>query len=430
MKNIYYLFTISIVIFHSTLNAQWVQTNVPSGGMVTCLAAGLNGASTNLFAGTYDAGIFLSTNDGTSWQAVNNGLGDYTVNSIALSGSNIFAGNGGIYRSTNNGASWELVTVFPNEETSKCIAVSDSEVFAGTGQWNGGPGEIYRSADNGTSWNLVFVTRRTYIFVSSLIISDTNVFAGTGGLDNNVYRSSNNGTTWIVDDTTFYGGGSTRAFAVSGSNLFAGTNTGVYLSTNNGLSWTPVNNGLPDYVNNYGWITTLAVSPNGAGGNNLFAGTDTAGVYLSTNNGESWTAIGMSNIYINSLAVSDSNLFAGTYSGVWRRPLSEMITGVEDHNNGILSQFILEQNFPNPFNPSTKINYTIPKNGNVSLKVFNLLGSEVAELVNGEMNAGNHDIEFNAVNPDGSGQVLPSGVYLYKLQAGSFVETKKMMLLK
>ena len=86
-------------------------------------------------------------------------------------------------------------------------------------------------------------------------------------------------------------------------------------------------------------------------------------------------------------------------------------------------KFNLIQNYPNPFNPSTKISYTITERGNVSLKVFNLLGSQVAELVNGEIEAGNYEITFNASN-------LPTGTYFYRLQAGSFVQTKKMILLK
>ena len=344
------------------------------------------------------------------------------VNTLAIDSSNIFAVIEGIYRSTNYGASWELVTVFPNEETARCIAVSDSEVFAGTYQWNGGPGAIYHSTNNGTSWNLVFECSRTYIFVSSLIISDANVFAGTDGLYSDVYRSSNHGTTWIVDDTTFHGGGGTWAFAVSGSNLFAGTNTGVYLSTNAGLSWSPVNNGLPDYV------TALAISPNRAGGNNLFAGTDTAGVYLSTNNGTNWTSIGMGHICINALAVTDSNLFAATYGEIWRLPLSEVGTGIEDKSNEILSDFVLEQNYPNPFNPSTKIRYSIPTSEFVTLKVYDVLGNEVATLVNEEKPAGSYEVEFSvgqASSPD-----IASGIYFYKLQVGTFVETKKMILMK
>jgi hypothetical protein len=83
----------------------------------------------------------------------------------------------------------------------------------------------------------------------------------------------------------------------------------------------------------------------------------------------------------------------------------------------------LEQNYPNPFNPVTKINYSVPQFGLVTIKVYDVLGKEVATLVNEEKSVGNHQVDF-------SGYRLSSGVYFYKLQAGSFVETKKMQLLK
>ena len=83
----------------------------------------------------------------------------------------------------------------------------------------------------------------------------------------------------------------------------------------------------------------------------------------------------------------------------------------------------LLQNYPNPFNPSTIISYSIPEKSNISLKIFNSLGSEVGELVKGEMEAGNYDVDFTASD-------LPSGVYFYRLQSGSFIDTKKMLLLK
>ncbi len=85
--------------------------------------------------------------------------------------------------------------------------------------------------------------------------------------------------------------------------------------------------------------------------------------------------------------------------------------------------FSLEQNYPNPFNPSTKISYSVPNSGYVSLKVYNALGQEVAALVNGIKEAGIHSIEFNAVN-------LNSGIYFYKLEAGNISQVKKMMLIK
>ncbi|HXG37213.1 MAG TPA: T9SS type A sorting domain-containing protein [Bacteroidota bacterium] len=89
-------------------------------------------------------------------------------------------------------------------------------------------------------------------------------------------------------------------------------------------------------------------------------------------------------------------------------------------------EFRLSQNYPNPFNPATVISFTLPDVGtrhDVSLRVFNMLGQEVATLVNGEMEAGYHQVQWQA-------EGLPSGVYFYRLEAGSFVETKKMMLVR
>jgi len=91
--------------------------------------------------------------------------------------------------------------------------------------------------------------------------------------------------------------------------------------------------------------------------------------------------------------------------------------------NQIPDKFGLSQNYPNPFNPSTTIKYSIPKVSFVSLKVYNIVGEEVSVLVSEQINAGFYEIEFDAAN-------LPSGVYFYRLQAGSFVETKKMVLMK
>jgi N-acetylneuraminic acid mutarotase len=105
------------------------------------------------------------------------------------------------------------------------------------------------------------------------------------------------------------------------------------------------------------------------------------------------------------------------------RAYTPITTSVEVLSTNIPSFFTLEQNYPNPFNPSTKISFALPERGNVSLKVYDLLGGEVAQLVNGEIEAGSYDLSFNASD-------LPSGIYFYKLQAGSFVETKKMILLK
>ncbi len=98
------------------------------------------------------------------------------------------------------------------------------------------------------------------------------------------------------------------------------------------------------------------------------------------------------------------------------------ITDVTSEKN-LISDFTLSQNYPNPFNPTTSIEYSVPSNEYVSLKVYDLLGNEVAILVNEEKSSGNYKINFNA-------EYLSSGVYFYKLSVGNFVETKKLLLMK
>jgi hypothetical protein len=300
----------------NTAPAQWVQTNGPYGGFVYSFAV----SGTNLFAGTF-GGVFLSTNNGTSWTAVNNGLTNTWVNALAVSGTNLFAGTngGGVFLSTNNGTSWTSVNTGLTNPYVNALAVSPAAggtggtyLFAGT--IGGG---VFLSTDNGTSWTAVN-NGLTGTGVLSLAISGTNLFAGTNG--GGVFLSTNNGTSWTAVNTGL-ANVSVYALVISGTNLFAGTSGGVFLSTNNGTSWTAVNSGLADYISVY----ALAVS-----GTNLFAGTYGGGVFLSTNNGTSWTAVnnGLTSTSVLSLAISGTNLFAGTSGGgVWRRPLAQMITG-------------------------------------------------------------------------------------------------------
>ncbi len=106
--------------------------------------------------------------------------------------------------------------------------------------------------------------------------------------------------------------------------------------------------------------------------------------------------------------------------------LSIVIQGTptsQDEDAESVPDYLLYQNYPNPFNPATTISYTIPEYSDVIIKVFNILGSEIETLVNEENPAGHYEVNWNAGN-------IPSGVYFYRLQAGDFVETKKMILLE
>jgi hypothetical protein len=106
---------------------------------------------------------------------------------------------------------------------------------------------------------------------------------------------------------------------------------------------------------------------------------------------------------------------------------TDIVTGIQDvnNNNSIPTEFVLNQNYPNPFNPSTKINYAILQSGNVSLKVYDILGREAAVLVDSYQNPGNYSISFNADQ-----KALASGIYFYTLKSGTNTQTRKMVLMK
>jgi hypothetical protein len=407
-----------------------------------------------LYAGTSGGGVFKSTNNGTSWAAINHGLtipisGGSTlplVNALAYSthgsgGIELFVGvaYGWVYHSTDDGASWAPVSKPPKTPAVWSILVNDTKVYAGTG--NG----IFFSTNSGASWSEVDsgLTSRS---VNTLAMSDMSLFAGTsrGGF----FRSTNNGTTWTPFNNGLNEGfpEMTTYSLVAGSNghggttLFAGTYQGgvfrVALDDSAAL-WEPANKGLPS-----GSANLIVAKPNGTGGTDLFVAMydalfNSVGAYFSSNNGDSWTDIGLSKTTINSIGVNDKYLFVVTYgagpgidagssvwtTGVWRRLVTEVTGITQQLTSEIPLRFSLEQNYPNPFNPATEIGMRIAKGGFVSLKVFDVLGRQVATLVNQVKHPGTYTVTWDA-----SG--VATGVYFYRLHAGSFVDVKKMLLVR
>lgn len=107
--------------------------------------------------------------------------------------------------------------------------------------------------------------------------------------------------------------------------------------------------------------------------------------------------------------------------GTEKRIIVRTTTGIS--NNGIAAEYKLSQNYPNPFNPATTINFEIPVQSNVTIKVYDIAGKEVETILNNQMQPGSHSVQWNALN-------YSSGIYLYKIETGSFADTKKMMLMK
>jgi len=350
----------------------------------------------NIFVGTYINGVYLSTNNGTTWTQT--ALNNEYVYSLAVLGNNIFAGTeNSVYLSTNNGTTWTQTAL--NNKSVISLVTLGNNIFAGTADSSG----VYLSTNNGTTWTQ---TALNNLNVYSLAVLGNNIFAGT---ENSVYLSTNNGTTWTESFTI-----GAMSFATFGNNIFVGTNGyGVFLSTNNGSNWTTI--GL---WNQYVYSLTVLE-------NNIFAGMGN-GVYLSTNNGTIW--IGKNQGFypipwVLGLLITNNYIFAGTYEeSVWRRPLSDFI-GIQNISTEIPDKYSLSQNYPNPFNPSTNIKFELPKSNYVTLKIYDALGRETATLVNEKLAPGTYEVDWNGSN-------YSSGVYFYRLITDNFNETKKMLMIK
>jgi hypothetical protein len=393
--------------FSTNKGRQW---DLLTSGMPQAYVQRLGVSGKNIFAGT-NLGAFLSTDNGERWNFIDSGLGEWansTISSFVFSGGYVFAGiDGGVVRTTNNGAYWDTTGLWGEDVYS--LAVSGSNLFAGT--WGGG---VFLSSDNGVHWTATHDSatfQNDFYYNSALIASGGNLFEAIFGPSiEAVYLSTDAGASW---DYAGLDGEYVNAFAVSGANLFAGTWNGVFLSSDNGNHWVAI--GL-----NYIDVYSFAIMDS-----DIFAGTK-SGVFLTTNNGQSWSSVnaGLEDTSVYSLGICDSNLFAATNYGVWRRPLSDFgITAVKENTaNSMPLQPALVQNFPNPFSEATAIDFLLSESGHVTLKVYNSLGEEIRTLLDEDQSAGLHSIAFD-------GRQLQNGMYFYRLTTGKFSQTGKMTVI-
>lgn len=389
--------------------AQWVQT-VGSSREITCLSV----TGSKAFAGTSGAGVLLSTNRGTSWTPMDTGLTDSVVTALVIIQGDIFAGTpDGVFLSADSARSWTNVSSDLSDTNVTSISALLSIVPI-VGTMNG---HFFYSTDEGMNWNEED-SGLEGIVNSFAIISDTLVFAGTS---NGVFFSPPGEPMWLSVNSGFPHN-PVLSLGVIGTDLFAGTNgAGVYVSSDNGTDWTSDNSGLTDQ-----FVQSLEVV-----GSDIFAGT-MDGVFLSSDKGQTWIHVSKGlpdSTDVLSLAADSTSLYAGTLdNGIWRRPLSEMITAVRNQSGQLPRNFGLEQNYPDPFNPTTTIGFTLGENSAATLSIFNVLGQRVQEFDLGRMSAGTYT---QTVDMSRSA----SGVYFYRIEAvGSdgerFVATKKMMVLK
>jgi hypothetical protein len=398
-------------LYLSTDNGKnWPLTGVPAA-KVNCLAS----TDSILFVGTSAGNVFRSTNDGLNWQITSfdelNNNKDF-VSALAASNACVIA-SAPAYRtlvSTDNGESWHSGAGGLSQTYVTSFAIDGSNIYAGTGYNN-----IFLSTDNGSDWLFVdnsFANNNDNAVVEAIAVSGANVFAATS--ESGIFLSTDNGATWDIPNNGF-ADTTILAIAVSGKDVFAASYPdGVHFSTNGGNNWKPANTGLEN-----AYVYSFAVR-----GNNIFAGTD-SGVYLSSSNGANWISVntGLPSGVIRNLVIKDSNLFVGTSSsGVWRRPLSEMINTSAVKPTAPDVQPSISA-YPNPCTSSTTITFSCAESGVGEVTIVNLLGAEVARLFSGELDAGEHSFEWEA-----HGAV--SGVYECVVRVGGSVQRVPLAVLR
>jgi photosystem II stability/assembly factor-like uncharacterized protein len=353
-----------------------------------------------------DVGTYHSTDNGGTWLPL---FGLVTHAFTLDSAGNIYAGteDDGIYRSTDNGATWVSADSSYNWVNALTID-KNGDIFVGCFVEG-----IYVSTDGGSHWE----TRNnglTNLWVQSLSVDDNgDVFAGTGG---GAFRSTDYGNSWTSIDVGLEDSTINCIAAIKNGNVLCGTNNGLYSSTNNGNNWTKTS--LPENS-----VQAILMTAPG----DYFVGTFRNGVYRSTDSGITWTQVnsGFLDPSILCLAIDgEGYLWAGGMGGELYRSLNS-VTSVSKSGPSIPSEHKLYQNYPNPFNPSTEIRYQIAAASQVTLKVYDVIGREVAILVNEKQPTGGYSVVFDA-----NTYKLSSGVYLYRLCVGGEFYSKKMSLIK
>ena len=411
------ILTITLLFFLNMQNySQWQKTSLQTTVKINTLAI----SGLNIYAGTNGDGIFESTDNGENWDNRNDGLQSKVIYTLLINGTTIFAGTAtGVSISLNNGLNWETINSGLPEEPVTSIALDNSSgLFAGT--WKG----VYSSTNNGTNWSATDLT--TTMPVNSIAVFNSIVFVSTyaGG----IFRTENRGNTWtdisiwIIEYDSWTGLEISRRLVPVYSLNSIGNNVIVGAGYNGGIYYSPY------YFPNFSHSTISAqYSPVlcfAFHDTNLYGANAIGDIFKSDPDGLTWKLLptSLTNIAIYSLALSDSYIFAGTENGIWRLKYPKGIT-IVDNIEKIPASFVLEQNYPNPFNASTKIKFSIPTNGWVSLKVYNIVGEMVDNLIDKYMAQGTYEVDFS---PDG----LESGVFFYTLITKEFTSTKKLILLK
>ena len=393
----------------------------------------LNASNSSVFAVNDDVALAhtisneakITNNGGVTWQ--NTGI---TLKHITKTNDTIFYNDGNSIYSTvdlfqNNLDISSNIPAALKENISVLVSTSN-DLFVGFNKtrrrdhlspvWEAGG--FYKSTNKGENWFSASsglpsegnIKTPVYSLIANGELLVAKTFSGT-------YRSTNGGENWSLFESGLDNYESIFLGIAFEDKIVVSTYYSIYYMSAESSSWTKLTEGLPDANNIFSYKFTVL-------NNKLFLYDSEEKQFYNLEKNK-WVQFGAKqNEYFEPITFStaDNFIYASVVDGgIWKGTL-DIASNLSD--KVIPAAFELNQNYPNPFNPSTSIEYTVPSSEYVTLKVYDILGNEAAELVNELKSVGKYEVKFNASN-------LASGVYFYRLQTSSgVILTKKLMLLK
>jgi photosystem II stability/assembly factor-like uncharacterized protein len=477
----------------------WNLVNNGVPGFANCLEIDPLNPET-LYAGINSLGVFKTINGGENWLLTNLSYSSDILSILIHRSNKIEVGQygWGIMKTTNRGEDWIHPVFVPDDyQNISCYEITYNPSDSSKGYLAAGLA-LGKTTDGGESWHSTF--QLPGIRCVSYYPSNPEIlFAGISQSPGSsfIYQSTDGGENWfelLNTSHAFDAGVNKFYFDPVNTEIIYGIGFGMILkSTDSGLTWENKENGIIRYGNYLTNITDFAIKKDET---NILYCTQKATypnkghLYKSSDGGENWFRIDsvlhsldpwtslasilldeekLGRIYVGMtihvqpfvseytngalfLTEDDGKTWRKVYGGEvtkiradYNKPRNiyfatkfglmtlldtlTVITSIDFVNDEVPDRYYLSQNYPNPFNPTTNIKYSIPESQIVQIKIYDILGREIKTILNEYKQAGTYEIEFSA-GSFGDAGALPSGVYFYKLQAGNFTETKKMILLR
>lgn len=415
-----------IVFIHGSLNAQSGWFSINSTTRDDLESVFFTNDNTGYAVG--DNGTAIKTTDaGSTWLSmlvptdkVLRSVVFYDVNTgYIVSGDGYSFYSGDVYKTTNGGNTWNF-QLLPNYVHFYSVFIINPDTIYVSGYQT-----ILKTTNAGYTWESQTFTDLG--FITSLYFTDINIGYASEFNNLKILKTTNGGDNWRTMYTYqglvgYYGinfSNANTGIAVGGFRGFTGY---AFLSrtTNGGDYWTNYSFGNNDCF----WAVRFV---NQVTGYVIGGKTNAAAILKTTNSGLNWyfQALNINHFLKGIFFTSLNTGYTVGLNGTLLKTTNggEILIGINPGENQTPTQFLLAQNYPNPFNPVTKICFDIPRQGFVSLKVFDLLGREISTLVNEIKIPGNYAVDFD-------GSELPGGVYFYRMQSADFTCVKKLILLK